>query len=262
MRKISFWAVLVAGAMFSLRAQPPNPMAGLQFDVASIKPAADPTVAGMIVHLPAETGYRGANSPLILYLQVAYQVRFDQITGPAWLNTENFDVEAKAGRTCTADELHVMLQHLLEDRFQMKFHRETKQAQGYSLVVDKGAPKLTEHDPQDLAMLPIPGGPGTHNAKNVSMQYFAFYLSQQLGEMVVDKTGLAGHYDFNLVWDMAPMPERQPGSPETPMPMISIADMNAGVFDAVRRQLGLRLEKGKVPVTQIVIDQIGKLAGN
>jgi uncharacterized protein (TIGR03435 family) len=262
MRKISFWAALVTGATLSLRAQAPNPTASLQFDVASIKPTADRTAPGMVVHLPAETGYRGVNSPLMLYLQVAYQVRFDQISGPAWLNTENFDIEAKADRTCTADELHVMLQHLLEDRFHMKFHRETKQAQGYSLVVDKGEPKLTEHDPQDLAMLPIPGGPGTHKAKNVSMQYFTFYLSQQLGETVVDKTGLTGHYDFNLEWDMAPMPERQPGSPETPMPMISIADMNAGVFDAVRKQLGLRLEKGKVAVTQIVIDQIGKLAEN
>jgi uncharacterized protein (TIGR03435 family) len=250
-----------AAAILALQAQSSDPKAGLQFDVAVMKPTADRSLNGLIVHLPAETGYRGANMPLMSYLTVAYQVRPDQISGPNWLTTDNFDMEGKAGRTCTADELHQMLEQLLVERFHITLHRETKLVPGYSLAVDKAGSKMAEHDATDLVMMPIQGGPGMYRGKNVAMQYFAFYLSQQLGETVVNKTGLTGHYDFNVEWAIPPMPAPPPGGAEAPM-MMSLADMNAGVFDALRKQLGLRLEKGKVEATQIVIDHIEKIAGN
>jgi len=260
--------VVLAVASLPLRAQPPVSPQKLQFEVAAIKPTADRTLGGLIVHLPGESGYRGTNMPLINYLTVAYQVRFDQISGPVWLNSEYFDMEGKAERTCTADELHLMLQHLLEERFSMKLHRETRQVSGYNLVVDKGGPKMAEHDPEDREMLPIQfGGPGVQRGKNVSMQYLAFYLSGMLGETVVDQTGLAGHYDFDLKYQMdfpAPPPPPPPGSvgDRTDAAPISAVMVNQGVFDALRKQLGLRLDKAKVPATHIIIDHIEKLADN
>src|SRR5580704_4127630 len=101
------------------QAQTADPGAHLQFEVAVFKPAADINAPGLIVHLPGERGYRGTNMSLMNYFMVAYQVRGDQITGPEWISHETFDMEGKADRTCTADELHQMLQHLLEERFHL-----------------------------------------------------------------------------------------------------------------------------------------------
>jgi uncharacterized protein (TIGR03435 family) len=84
-------------------------------------------------------------------------VRPDQITGPEWLSNEVYDMEGKSDRTCTADELHLMLQHLLEEQFHIKMHRESKQVAGYKLVVEPGGHKLADHDPADAVMLRTPG---------------------------------------------------------------------------------------------------------
>jgi uncharacterized protein (TIGR03435 family) len=84
-------------------------------------------------------------------------VRPDQITGPEWLSNEVYDMEGKSDRTCTADELHLMLQHLLEEQFHIKMHRESKQVVGYKLVVEPGGHKLADHDPADAVMLRTPG---------------------------------------------------------------------------------------------------------
>jgi uncharacterized protein (TIGR03435 family) len=160
-----------AAMVCPLCGQDSNPNTALQFEVAVIERTVDRTLPGLIVHLPDESGYRGVNMPLLDYLNVALQVRTDQISGPDWLTAEYFDMEGKAGRSCTADELHLMLQHLLEERFQIKMHRETKQIAGYNLVVDSGGPKLADHDPEDRLMLPIQPGPGgSRQGKNVSMQ--------------------------------------------------------------------------------------------
>jgi uncharacterized protein (TIGR03435 family) len=137
--------LFAAASICPLFGQDPTPDTALQFDVAIIKPTADRTLPGLIVHLPGESGYRGANMALMNYFTVALQVRTDQISGPDWLISEYFDMEGKAGRSCTADELHLMLQHLLEERFHIKMHRETRQIAGYNLVVDSGGPKLADH---------------------------------------------------------------------------------------------------------------------
>jgi uncharacterized protein (TIGR03435 family) len=266
MQTLHEWVLFVAAAaamVSPLYGQDPN--AALQFDVAVIKPTLDKTAPGLIVHLPGESGYRGVNMPLLNYLNVALQVRTDQISGPEWLASEYFDMEGKAGRSCTADELHLMLQHLLEERFHIKLHRETKQIAGYNLVVDSGGPKLADHDPEDRLMLPIQAGPGgSDEGKNVSMQYLAFYLSQQLGQTVVDQTGLKGHYDFHVKWAydgpimIAPPPPNSPDAAAVPV----APPFGTLIFEALRKQLGLRLDKTKVPTQKIVIDHIEKLTDN
>ncbi|HXS98298.1 MAG TPA: TIGR03435 family protein [Candidatus Limnocylindrales bacterium] len=257
---------LLAAMVLAAAAQTPATKAPLEFEVASVKHTVDREAAGRIVHLPGEVGYRGNNAPLMLYLQVAYQIRPAQIVAPEWVNSELIDVEAKAGRTCTADELHEMLQHLLEERFHMKLHRETRMENGYALVVDNGAPKLKDHDPEDHVSMPITGF-GPHTAQNVTMQYFAFFLSQEVGQTVVDKTGLTGHYDFEATWYPDPStfiaPPQPPGAPAEQSPAM-FRQMPSGptVFDALKKQLGLRLEKTKVPVDHLVIDSIDKLTEN
>jgi uncharacterized protein (TIGR03435 family) len=165
-----------------------------------------------------------------------------------------------------------MLQNLLLERFHIKLHRESKDQPAYALVVDKGGPKLADHDPADKPMLPILGIFGKINASNVTMTYFAFYLSNTLDRTVVDRTGLDGHYDFKAEWgpdgisgvsmQMA-MPPQPPGAagPERPMEMQMATQMTPlanlpTIFDALKHQLGLRLDPIKIPVEHLVIDHI------
>jgi uncharacterized protein (TIGR03435 family) len=118
-------------------------------------------------------------------------------------------------------------------------------------------------------MLPIQMGVnGAREGKNVAMQYLAFYLSTEMGQTVVDETGLKGHYDFTGQWDppgLASMPPPPPpgGPGAAPMSeMVVSRGSGITVLDAMRKQLGLRLEKAKVAGTQIVIDRIEKLGEN
>jgi uncharacterized protein (TIGR03435 family) len=260
-----------SGLLIGILLASANAQDATEFDVAIIKPTVDSNARGLIVHLPGERGYRGTNMPLMDYLRVAYQMRVDQITGPEWLIREHFDMEGKADRTCTADELHIMLQHLLEQRFHIKMHRETKQVSGYNLVVDTAGHKLADHDPADAVMLPIQFGPdGARQGKNVAMQYLAFYLAQEVGQPVVDQTGLKGHYDFKVRWGNdgpMPMPAPPPGASPGAAPagqwqMVNPGPSGLTVFEALRKQLGLRLEKAKVPEPQLIIDHVEKLADN
>jgi uncharacterized protein (TIGR03435 family) len=262
--------VCLIGAVLSLHAQSTGAAAPIQFEVASLKPASDLMAPGIIRRMPGDRGYFGTNMPLLSYLTVAYQVRASQISGPDWIS-DHFDLDAKAERPSTVDELHVMLQHLLEERFHLKLRRESKEQAGYALVVDKGGPKLNIHPPEDRTLLPISPGWGKHTGTNVTMPYFAFYLSNELDRTVVDRTGLDGHYDFQVEWAgdrvnaAMPMPAAPAGSPGAPAPMeMREAQLPTGptIFNALKQQLGLRLDPAKVPVEHLVVEHIEKLVEN
>src|SRR5437868_1104682 len=112
------------------------------FEVASVKPVGRPVepllnIAHGQLHLTAS---------LRQIIGVAYSVqRFRVVGGPGWVNTELFDVVAKAEKPDVAqDQIRVMLQTLLADRFKLSIHRETKELDVYSLVVGRGGPKLQE----------------------------------------------------------------------------------------------------------------------
>jgi uncharacterized protein (TIGR03435 family) len=99
----------------------------LSFEVASVKPSSGcPPSCGLIRPSNGSQGYHAEGASLRSLMTVAYTVTERQISGgPSWMNTEGFDIEAKAERPHTTDELHTMLQHLLEERFHLKLRRET-----------------------------------------------------------------------------------------------------------------------------------------
>ncbi|HWC99944.1 MAG TPA: TIGR03435 family protein [Candidatus Sulfopaludibacter sp.] len=227
----------------------------LRFEVASLKPSLpNPQGGGIVRPKPANNGYLGTNVPLRTYLMIAFTVRDTQISGaPSWFAEDRFDLDANADKQYTNDELHVMLQHLLEDRCHLKFHRETKEQSGYALVVDKGGPKFTEHDPPSMDHPPIaPAGPGKIQATNVAMDYLALFLTRVLDQPVVNKTGLKSFYDFKLEF----VPERA-GGPDGPNPIDGPT-----LFEALKLQLGLRLEATKATTEKIVIDHLEKPTAN
>ena len=152
-----------------------------------------------------------------------------------------------------------MFQNLLADEFKLKFHKEIKEGPVYALSVDKGGSKMKVNDsPQDFE-IPILGGPGlVFNGKRVPMEYLCYFLGQVMenDRPVLDKTGLTGHYDFTLTF----LPDLPPGFRRGNIPQECLDRPN--IFDALRQQLGLKLEPQKGPVTYYVIDPVEKPEGN
>jgi uncharacterized protein (TIGR03435 family) len=171
---------------------------------------------------------------------------------PVWVNQgfDRFNIEARAENpaSTTEHQLLEMLQTLLIDRFQLKFHRETVDKPGFALVIAKKGPKLQESKDEEVATTfngskgkPEGRGPISLNARKYSMPMLASLLTNLSPDPVIDKTGLTGLYDFKLEWDESAGPS---------------------LFSAVTDQLGLHLDSQKVPVSLFVIDSAQKPTDN
>ena len=264
MNRASYLLAALAGLMsvsFALGQEKP---ARLTFEVISIKPAKPPQPGegGGIKALPGGQEYSAKGAPVNLIISLMYKVPARQITGgPDWLNTDRWDIEAKADHGgYSLDDLHTMFQNLLADEFKLKFHKEIKEGPVYALSIDKSGSKMKVNDsPQDFK-IPISGGPGgVIVGTRVPMQYFCWFLGQVLQRdqrPVIDKTGLDKFYDFTL----SAAPELPPGFPTENLPPGLLDRPN--IFEAVKQQLGLKLEAAKGPVEFYAIDHVEKPAAN
>jgi len=246
------------------------------FEVASIKPnkSGDPNV--MLMFTP--NGFSATNAPLREIIRLAYQVpEFQMSGGPPWINSERYDIEAKVDSSAAEQLRHLdqdqhrqMLQSLLEDRFQLKVHQETKELPVYALLVGKNGPKLHEAKPDDTYPDGIKDeagvgraglmrmGPGRIKAQGLPMATVVRLLSQQLGRTVLDKTGLMGNYDIELQWTPDNIPASMIGPDGKPTPEIS----GPSVFTAMQEQLGLKLESQKGPVEVLMINRVERPSEN
>ena len=242
------------------QAQEQEKPARLTFDVISIKPAKPGVRGGGIKALPGGQEYTAQNVPVKLMISLMYKVPMWQIKGgPEWVDGGRYDVEAKADHPYNLDDLHTMFRNLLADEFKLKFHRETKEGPVYALSVDKSGLKMKPNDSPQNWQVPIQGGPGHVVGKRVPMEYLTWWLSQTLQQdqrSVIDQTGLSGNYDFTL----ACMPELPPDFPRENLPP-GIADLPT-IFEALPKQLGLRLEPQKGPVSYFMIDSAERPAEN
>jgi uncharacterized protein (TIGR03435 family) len=185
--------------------------------------------------------------------------------GPKWLDVDRYDVLAKAENPTTEAQLKLMLQDMLADRFQLKFHHETREVPAYALIVAKNGARLEEatgaEDRQGITM--SIGKPLV--ARNVSTSDLSRILSGRLDRPVVDKTGLTGRYNFTLTWT----PGENEGGLLARLPadvrsQIVVPDAQAGpsIFTAVKEQLGLQLDSARGPVDVLVIDRAERPSGN
>jgi uncharacterized protein (TIGR03435 family) len=255
--------VIVAIALLSglsLHGQSPGP----KFEVASLKRSAPGGRGGGIRPSPGGERYIATNATLRMMLMVAYGVRNEQIVGgPDWINTDRFDMNAKAEKPSTIDELHLMLQDLVAERFQLKLHREKKDLPIYVLSVDKDNPKLESHTAQnagepwiEVEVVQFPRM--RWHAKFATMDLFARRLGEVTDRPVVNQTGLTGGFDFDLEFTR----ELPPGVPENAnINGVPLDTSGPTIFEAVRK-LGLKLERQKGPVETIVIDKIEKPVEN
>jgi uncharacterized protein (TIGR03435 family) len=184
------------------------------------------------------------NMSLRQIIRAAYSAKeYELEGGPGWLDSERFHIDAKAEGNVDDDQLMPMLQTLLADRFKLVVHRERKELPGLALVVAKGGPKIRAVEGGGSQMN---SRDGKLTAKHASMAKLAEFAQRQVGRPVVDKTGLAGGFDFTLQWSNERMLKAAEESGTVP-PAPSI-------FTALPEQLGLKLEARKVPVEILMID--------
>ncbi len=274
------------------------------FEVASIKPAAPMEGGRMMVGIQGGPGtpkpgqMTFTNVSLNNILQQAYDVKDYQISGPAWMQSTRFDIEAKVPAGTTKEQSRIMLQNLLADRFKLTLHHSTKESSIYALLVAKGGPKLTESvdDPNAapadglpgplkmgkdgmpegppgsmkgrVMMMMAPGGRMHLMSGSTTVSKFTDTLASQLDRPVVDMTGLTGKYD--IVLDFAPDPAVMqarmgamgvgppPGAMHEAGSSPDDPNGSATIFSALTEQLGLRLEARKGPVDLLVIDSAQK----
>jgi uncharacterized protein (TIGR03435 family) len=241
-------------------AQAQDKPARLTFDVATIRPSKQADRNGGIKALPGGNGYTAQNIPVKLMISLMYRVPMRQITGgPDWLDSDRYNVEARVERSYSIDDLHLMYQNLLADRFNLKFHIETKEGPVYALMLDTPGSKLKINEsPQDYK-IPMNFGPEGAVGIRVPMPYLCWWLGQQLqnsGRPVIDLTGLDKNYDFTLSFmpELPPDVSRDNLSPE-------VRD-RPSLFDALKQQLGLKLVAQKGPVDHYVIDHIDRPSDN
>ncbi len=234
--------------------------ARLTYEVASIRPSASGERGGGIKPIPGGEAYTAKNVPVKLIIALMYKLPMRQVTGgPSWLESDHFDIDAKADHSYSKDDLQEMFRNLLADRFNLKFHIETKEDNIYALTVDKSGAKMKPNPKPDPANIPINfNGWGAITAKGADMKYFAWFLGQGFQEenrAVLNLTNLPGFYDFTLTW----RPDILPGAKEElPAEMLD----RPSIFDAVREQLGLKLTAQRGPVDFLVIDHIDKPSAN
>ncbi len=225
-----------------------------KYDVATIKP--HPGNMGVSYSPLPNGGLLAKGATLKSLICGAYdKLDFQCLGGPGWLDSERYDVEAKPDST-VADQLQKlpwkqrqpvqnrMDQALLADRLKLKVHFEMREMPIFALVVAKGGPKMAEAK----AALSYTVGNGKLQAWGVSMDSLAQQLSQEVGHIVRNQTGLNGVYDFTMKYsdDVA-----AGGDPSAP-----------SIYNAVQEQLGLKLEPAKGPVEVLVIDHVERPSEN
>jgi|SRR5215471_11121444 len=219
------------------------------FDVAVIRRAEINANSGLQLFDGGRV--RIMNEPSQLLIRLAFQLQDAQIAGgPGWVSADRYDIEAKTGGSerITPDQMGPLMQALLDERFGLKFHWETRDITAYALVTARGGPKLTPKADGDVSgMNSSRRGPAFHvTATATSMELLAGYLGNRLNQIVVNKTDLAGAYNFALDW----VPD---DTQETSVPSLPTA---------LLEQLGLRLQSQKAPTRVLVIDRIERPSEN
>ena len=226
----------------------------LSFEVASVK-VGDPMSTNFGTHLLPGGNFNATDVTLKFLVQYAFGLNdYQVLDGPNWIATAKFTINAKpdsAQRIAPGPDgrakVLLMLQTLLEDRFKLSTHWETKEGAVYELLVAKTGSRLRATNPnfkgQDLA-----GGNGQLTGQGVTIAMLLSNLARQLGRPIIDRTGLTGRYDFKLTY-----------TPDLVSAEASTGDSRGpSIFTALQEQLGLKLESAKGPVQFLVIDRAEK----
>jgi uncharacterized protein (TIGR03435 family) len=248
---------------------PPEP--GYGYEVASIRKS-DPAARGILIQPGPQGGLRSTNTPLLVLITFAYDVRdYQVLDAPGWAKGEGYDVSftpdrpealPKPGEASAATMRTMMgrqrerMKAVLRDRFGLVLRMETRQLPTYGLVQAKGGHKLKTPQPGKGPSLMMNPQKGEITAIGADLPMLTNVLSNILGRPVVNETGLDGAFDLKLEWkpDMTTTAGPGEAAPEEPG--------GASIFTALTEQLGLRLESKKGPVTVYVVEKVERPGDN
>lgn len=273
----TLWGAMVVGIACRLASgQDANPASRPHFEVASIRPFS-PRPGLTVSVAPQNPEHLVISTTLRVLIQRAYGVEDYQLIGPSVLGT-SWEVATTAAPGTTVGQANLMLQSLIEERFHLTFHHETKEFKAYNLVVAKGGPKLKDSIPTDGCFAgaasvgrkqcgPLSGPVGIAKAsgegaafmnasprgvsvaRNFTLGGFARGLRYETGEIVIDKTGIEGVYDIRMEYSTVDVGGR-PFNEDSPLPSI---------FDALPVQLGLKLEPTRAVTDVMMIDHLDSM---
>lgn len=264
----------------------------LAFEVVSIKPSAPADANGRIMIGPPRGGpgssdperITWSNAPLVNVVEAAYDKQLYQVTAPDWMVMARFEFDVKIPAGANKDQVRVMWQNLLKERFGMVVHHESKEFSVWELTVARGGSKLKATElPENSDPFTVAAGPprmdangfpqiqGTGlvtminmnqgnltahmTARGQSVPELAARLSQAMASPVIDKTGLTGRYDFNLEYTPDPSTLPPPPGVAAPPPPTEATAPGGNLQSSVEEQLGLKLSKGKGMLDVIVVDR-------
>jgi uncharacterized protein (TIGR03435 family) len=265
------------------------------FEVASVKPN---TSGEARVMIRTEPGGRfvAVNVPLRVLIRNAYGIAEDSriVEAPGWIETARFDVVAQPPDGTAAlipggavGPMNLMLQSLLEERFQLVVRRETRELPMYVLARAGGGtpgPRLRPtavdcveilarlYPPAGRGPAPPPpafvpgqappcgstGGPGRLIAQGMTMTGLAANLAGRVQRIVADKTGLSGNFDLDLEWTPDPFQGSGALGPPPGVPPRIVDGTGLSIFTALREQLGLTLESARGPADVLIIERVGQ----
>ena len=245
-------AVVLAGAAWGQSSETP-----IAFEAADVHVSAKTRTPSMAAGGLRGTRYLVRQATMVDLISLAYDIDNDKIlAGPSWLDTDRFDVSARAPSRSTPEQAKLMLQTLLAERFSLKIHKDSKELPGFVLSMGSGKPKMkpaadTEAPPNCQGQ-PQTASPDTVpqqvvDCHSMSMDDFARIVGQiaNNSSSALNKTGLEGKWDFAIKW--------------TPPALLARAGADGvSIFDAVDKQLGLKLERGKVPQPVIFVDSVNE----
>jgi uncharacterized protein (TIGR03435 family) len=195
------------------------------------------------------------NVTLRSFISNIYSLKDYELVGtPNWANTEKWDIVARTDGPADMRQKFEMAKTLLAERFQLKFHWETRELPTYTLIVLKGGPKFQQPKGDEPSGLRIADGLMVGHKEDIST--FARLLSGHLNIPVVDRAGLSGVYDFELKWSPAPNEGNFTPNANGAGPPEIIDPAGPTIFTALQEQLGLKLESSKGPVQVLVVDSV------
>jgi uncharacterized protein (TIGR03435 family) len=245
------------------------------FEVASVKPNTSGRPSNGSPIRTAGGRFFTTGATLKMMLQFAYRTPdgralrgIDIIAAPGWADTDGFDIQATAqGETeqISEDQMRLMAQSLLADRFGLKAHWEPRQTDVYNLIVAKGGPKLkmseNHSDPPRTIAMPSPSGiKVTFSDSAKSIAALADWLQPYVSRPVIDKTGLQGLFAVRLQFLLETSSVGPGAGPQAPA--LPPDPAGPSIFTAVEEQLGLKLESAKASVEVLVIDSVQRPSEN
>jgi uncharacterized protein (TIGR03435 family) len=244
-----------------------------EFEVAEVR-AHKPETPFKFATYDTEADILGLN--LRSLIQEAYDIRGEELADePKWIDTDRFDVIAKAPRRVPWENMQLMLQNLIEERFKLTYHKEDRPIPVYALTVGKRTAKLKDADPASRSDCRKTFGDGTVTltCRNTTMAQLAAKARDAIwGDVgnvrlpVADVTGLTGGFDFAVTWAPSARANTAGRGGET-SPAAGVAEASTPTGDltfaeALEKQLGLKLQQQKHPMPVMVIDQVERPSEN